>query len=623
MKTRIAIVVAVLAAALFAVGCDQILETIYPEFKQGSGEKGGITVEISFDNTISSYNNMGSSFAGNNIPIVVALIPFSQGYDPGTDNYVYRPIDGQVEKRSAFNRDFTFDSQQGRTLKRFSFPVEMNGTYKVIAWLDVNNDHRTDEANPEPGSIVYTQGGDFFLDLTYHKSNDPTIYMGTILSVNNTINWMQYNADPNNQGGETNAHMPQMPSINVPSTEVPSGVEIVLRSTNEYDEGGWIVDREWTIVRPGFPPEMHNGMQELYKVFNNQGASAISVDVKLRVRDNQDGWSPYAVITLRIQPQGATNQPPYAQINQGSSMNVGSGQSIYLNSSSYDNGGWPSQYEWVVRNDMNVEVGRFNSEEVYFSLQNTLAMAVNYTVTLRVADNQGMWNDDLSNPHPNAVMSIEVGAANVVVNNPPVASFSAWPGLTVDEGTAMSFSSESYDNETWISGLSWYVNDGYGEDWQSDYEDLGTFYWTPPSAGPYTIRLEVTEGSDGGDYNLTRTVSYSQTVNVISTSGLGSQVNPFTMSGYGTSSGDVLQGESQFYLITGLSNSANQRIVLAPSVGDCDLKVYSDSSLGYMIGAASAGGTNTDTVLVNGYESVFVKVIGYYGGPYDLSAVMD
>ena len=610
------IILAVVVTALSLVGCDAILSTLYPEFKDSGTGNGNIIVEVSYDSTISSFGTQPNTFGGNSFPIVVELVPFSQSFDPATNNYVYSPISGAIESQKAYSRDFIFDSSQGRTLKRFTFPVNQNSTFKVIAFVDTNNDGEPDNSTTtpikEPGTIVLTQQGKFFLDLSYHKSTDPNISMGTTLSATSQISWPQFFADPANQGGNSTGNQaPLMPRIDVPSLTVPSGTPIIMRSTNESDPDGWIADRVWTITQSGMGAETLNGMQELGKTFTNPGTSPIPVTVSLVVKDNMGAPSPAATITLQILPASATNQLPYSLIMTAPTQ-VNSGQGFSLYSSSYDNDGFITSYEWTVADAVHGSQ-QYLGSSVYLAIDNPNASPLAVTVSLRVQDNTGVWNDTPPNGHPSAQVSISVlPSGAVALDNPPIVQFNVSPAETVPEGTSMTFDSNSYDNESFVAQEEWFLNGV--QQGVTYYGSYSYFYWTPPAAGTYTIMLTATDSTG-------HSASLSKTINVVSTSGPGSSPsNPVPLNGFTARYSDtVIAGSSVFYQVNGLPGTGNQRIRLHPLGSDNDLYVYADQTMVDEIGSSANGvGMDDIVLLVNGETQVFIEVYGYGGGPYDL-----
>jgi len=173
-------------------------------------------------------------------------------------------------------------------------------------------------------------------------------------------------------------------------------------------------------------------------------------------------------------------------------------------------------------------------------------------------------------------------------------------------GTPMTFSSTSYDNETWISDLAWFVNGVQ----QLGYNGYNDFYWTPPGTGTYNIELRVTEAQAWPDYTENRLAWASKTVNVIGVP---------TLSGMGLvdSGGTVPTGESRFFL--GQNSSLMvQNVRLKSVTGDIDLKIYTDASRTTMIGGSYNGGSTDDVVSVSGYASFYIEVYGYNGGEFQI-----
>jgi hypothetical protein len=599
---KLTIFLAVLFAAFLLVGCDNILESLYPEFKQSKGGSGSgnVIVEISYDSSIASFNQY--QFQNGNGAIAVKFVPFSQ-FATG-----YNADESYAQTKKAYYNEFSYNQQQGRNVVTFTFPVTKGATYKAIVWLDTNNDNQPSPEGAttgiEPGTIVYTQSGDYFLDLSYHKPSDPNIFMGTMLSAGNTVNWQQYRSDPYG-GGSGGTNPPAQPRIEAPYLQVPSGQPITLSSRDEFDPDGWIVDRAWTIQVPGQSDATFSGMQYLSYTFTNSNASAIQATVKLKVKDNDGNWSPEALLTLTINPMGSTNQVPVASIQQGAQMYVNSGEWIYLSSSSFDPDGQIYSYLWTIGGQT------FNSYDLSYQVPvNGGTVNLDITASLVVTDNQAAQSTNT------ASIIIHVYPSTSTQIPPPFVDFISSAGFGIFEGTSVTFTDASTTGySTYITQRRWYVN---GTVSSYDYN----FYYFFSSQGTYTVRLEVEQYNDYVTGTTPRVHSTEKTITVASTTSSlpGSQANPYIVSSGGTYAGWVGGDQTIYYKVSFPGNFSGQNLRLTGLTSDIDLYAFSDSGFLTEIDSSTAGGSQDELIPVNGYTEVWVEVYGYAtnGGPYTL-----
>lgn len=357
---KTAIILAALLAAFLVTGCDQVLETLYPEFKQeAGGENGAIIVDLEFTNDL--VFNYGGDFGAGQAKIAVGLVPFmykSDGY--GVD-------DRNIQIQYATKQDFIMEGGRPNPHKVFKFYPNVGATYKVIAWLERKpnddkpaNPNSTSGNQDEPSTLILTENGDFSLDLQYHRGNDPAIRMWGKLSPGMQVDWNQFMADPSDSGTGGGGAVPEV-FIEVPFTDTPVGTGINFFA-NGFDEDGYIVEREWKVFEnwmQEIPPNFEFtegfsrffGMQNLFYTFNMQGKACVAV----RVRDNDGNWSGWGWVFINVMSQGY-DPLPYVSIG-ASNLNPTVGETVSFFNYSSDNdafglyrptGDPANQYLWLV-----------------------------------------------------------------------------------------------------------------------------------------------------------------------------------------------------------------------------------------------------------------------------------
>jgi hypothetical protein len=341
---RTFIILAAMAAALSFLGCDAILSTLYPEFKDGGSAKGGVDVSLSIDNDLGQFMQPGVSqpgtFNDGAIPVKIALVPFKQFSDH------YGADWGNTQVVDIYKNDLHFDSGSGKNIADAHFPVKSNATTKVVAWLDVDKTGKSaiDFQKPRPGTIVYAQNGDFFLDLRYYNPSQSTIKVGGNLSSTSTINWDQLRADPN-AGPATGLYPPSV-SISCNNLNPAANVSVSFYSQGDDSRNnGWIVAWEWSIFDQYsnliFMPSGNQQGPTFAFSFPNPG----SYTVKLRVQNNSGKWStdidpstgisapPEQVLVNVHSP--VDDQPPTSSF-EASPATVANNGTLYLYNYSYD-----------------------------------------------------------------------------------------------------------------------------------------------------------------------------------------------------------------------------------------------------------------------------------------------
>ena len=163
--------------------------------------------------------------------------------------------------------------------------------------------------------------------------------------------------------------------------------------------------------------------------------------------------------------QQPTNQAPNAAFSV-SNLNPTVGTSVRFDASaSYDPDGSIARYEWSF-GDGSIATGR--------TINHTYRSAGSYNVTLTVTDNRG------ATSAVSRTINVQAPA-----NQAPIASFSMTPS-NPNVGETVRFTSNSFDNDGYISQQRWSFGDG-----SSGFGS--TAYHTYSGAGTYTVTLTVTD----------------------------------------------------------------------------------------------------------------------------------
>jgi outer membrane protein assembly factor BamB/chitodextrinase len=268
----------------------------------------------------------------------------------------------------------------------------------------------------------------------------------------------------------SNTSSPPTASFEISPSNPEVGEEITLDASGSSDDNGiatfaWDINDNGTFDFTG---------QTTTVSFDSTGENTIT----LRVKDKQ-GKSDTTSQTISV---NNTNSAPTASFDLSpTEPEVGEDVNFDASSSSDDNS--IATYEWDLNDDGSYDVAGQ-------SPTNTFGSAGDYTVTLRVTDNQGK-SDSVSK-----TISVING------NSPPKASFYTSPGAPlVDEEVTLDASGSSGDN-----GIATY-------EW--DLNDNGTFSTTGQtttvsfdSTGEYTITLRVTD-TEGATSTSEQTLSVS------------------------------------------------------------------------------------------------------------------
>jgi len=368
-------IVAALLAAFFLTSCDQLLEEFYPEFADSGSGKGGVVVNINYDQSLLN-DTLGNPtlFSQGSRKIFVSFVPFI------SYSGRYEKDDINTQTLFASKSEFSFDPSKGGNYKEFTFQVKTNATYKVIVWLDNDGDEIADV--DEPGSIVYTNDGDYFLDLSWYSPDQDTIYLGTILRKDDRINQDQFLSDPS-AGGTGGTRIPTVWLDSYPPSTIQGNS---LYFSMGYDDDGWVENFEWVLTKPN--SERKNFYGQFVNIsFDQTGTYTLSY----RAKDNDGLWSadPAPTVTIEVFPSGGLYDPFPIVDFDASNWNPIQGNTVWFYNSSYDydsTGAFKDAYNlssnWAIHDSSDAWVAGGSGTEFNY----TFLSAGSYTIYLTVTD---------------------------------------------------------------------------------------------------------------------------------------------------------------------------------------------------------------------------------------------
>jgi PKD repeat protein len=265
----------------------------------------------------------------------------------------------------------------------------------------------------------------------------------------------------------TVSNRPPVSSFTYSPSAPKSGDAITFTSTST-DPDGTIASQSWDFDGDGFDD---GTTPTVTKSFPTPG----TITARLRVVDNR-GAEHTSTQTVTI-----ANRPPVSSFTYSPAAPKAA-EPVTFTSHSTDPDGTISSYAWEFdgTNDFN--------DGTSASVSKTFATAGDYTVKLRVTDNNG-------GQHTSSQ------TVKVVANKPPAASFSYLPASPLS-GQSVTFTSTSNDPDGTIASQAWELdntndfNDGTGT----------TVSRTFSKSGPVTIKLRVRDNSGGEDID-TQTVT--------------------------------------------------------------------------------------------------------------------
>ncbi|MBI9104343.1 MAG: PKD domain-containing protein [Spirochaetales bacterium] len=625
-KTLFVLLIAVILGMGFLTSCDEILEAFYPELTEMN--EGEIIVYVNFDSNIYGINE----FVNGSRNIKVAAIPFLE---------TYNGFNMQVD--DAIIQEFYIGDFQNRFLET-RFYVPENKIYKVIAWVDRNNDYEPnwdDSAYPEPSRMATdTWTGNWWMDYRWgFYSVETDVY----LSLGDEIAIEQLEGNPDDIGGDGGFGEPPIASPQADFTSVGVGNSINFWS-DSWDPDGFIINREWQIQGP-YGGQEYFSQPTLTYWFNDIGEYTVS----LKVWDNDGNESGYsAPIRINVYDTGSyTNQAPNSDF-WSDRTNVALGQEVRFESNSWDPDGGIVDYYWNF-NDGNEYYG---GDVEWHSFTNSGS----YNVSLTVTDNSGatdtsdLWVYVAASGAVNREISITGTVSGINSYSSPIMikliSLSNDPGMEIDSRViygATNFN-ETFDYlpEDEYGIIAWWdANNNYNP----DPGEPGAFADGTDSSGDmylsmYDINVPSFSLWSSVDYTLNATFNFTSTDGefLFSTpTGSDGTVNNALGLGINTThyGAFVGQGAYSYYYLDNLGSypSNSLQIMLQNVSNDIDLYVYGATSSGndyenavdlITIGSSTAGGTAWETVNVpadHGYNSIFILAYGYAEGSYDVNII--
>lgn len=274
------------------------------------------------------------------------------------------------------------------------------------------------------------------------------------------------------------------PPVNQPPTascsaSLPSpvavGQAVTFSATGSTDPDGTIAGWEWTFPS-GSPTASVTSSQSV------TWSAVGSYDVTLRVKDNQNAWSPLVTCTTSVAIF------PVAVCNITSPIPRYAGMSLdFASTGSYDPDGAIAEYLWTFP-------GATPPTASTLSASATWPVPGLVTVTLRVRDVHNAW----SPPDSCVVAILDPGP-----NDPPLALFSYLP-VVPTVGEAVSFIDQSSDPDNWdvVTGWQWTFGDGSISSTKNPLRTYG-------DVGSLPVCLQVT------DLSMTPSAPYCRMITVL------------------------------------------------------------------------------------------------------------
>jgi YD repeat-containing protein len=282
----------------------------------------------------------------------------------------------------------------------------------------------------------------------------------------------------------------------VTPTTARAGQTVTFDGSTSSDPDGSIARYEWDLDGNGSYETDTGSNPVATRSYSSDG----SVDVKLRVYDNQNGTDT-EVHTVTI-----GNDPPTASFTATPNPVVTGNQVSFNASASSDPDGTITKYEWDLDGDGSYETDTGTAK----TTTRTYTTAGDVTVKLRVTDEGGLTATDTK--------TVQV----VPPQQPPTASFTATPNPANTGATVAFNGSASSDPDGTIAKYEWDL-DGNGS-YETDTGTTATTTKSYTTAGTVNVGLRVT---DGDGMTATKTVpvyvngtgtSYSE--RVLATGGL-------------------------------------------------------------------------------------------------------
>jgi YD repeat-containing protein len=320
-----------------------------------------------------------------------------------------------------------------------------DGTIASQAW-DLDNDGNFDNGTAATASRTFAKAGTYTVGLKVVDDNGGSATTTRQVSVGNRAPTAAFGAAPD---------------------PAPTGTSVTFSSTST-DQDGTIASQSWDLDNNGTFGDATGATAS--RTF----AKAGTYTVALKVTD--DGGTPATVshtVTIR-------NRPPVASWTSAPAA-PRTGDAVTFTATASDPDGTIASRAWDLDNDGNFDNG------TAATASRTFAKAGSYTVGLKVTDDNG----------DSTTFTKQIAIANRV----PTAAFGATPNPVATAST-VTFTSSSSDPDGTIASQSWDLN---GDGTFGDATGA-TASRSFPKAGPYVVRLKVTD-DDGGSATIEHTVT--------------------------------------------------------------------------------------------------------------------
>jgi len=274
--------------SMFTLGsCDKLLEAFFPEETLGdtsSGTDYSIAVTVEYDYSLISQGfGPGNTSSTTSRPIQVALVPFYEtpdGFKVDEGGIILYPS-------PLWQNTFREDGDGDEYATTVYFDVYNYSTYKVLVWLDSDNDEWTSEEQDEHGVLVYRDNGDYWIDFRTQNPRNAGVDMGCFLSGSSSINWDQVGANPY-ATYETGIGSVPIASIYTDlGSYVAQNTELWFYPYQSNDSDGWIDSYKWEFYDLSDQLVASYGSTEVVYTYMLPG----TYRVKLYVKDNNQNES--------------------------------------------------------------------------------------------------------------------------------------------------------------------------------------------------------------------------------------------------------------------------------------------------------------------------------------------
>jgi PKD repeat protein len=331
-----------------------------------------------------------------------------------------------------------------------------DGTIADYKWdLDGNGSFETDSGTDATVSRAYASSSSVTVKLRVTDDGGATDTSSLELTVNNRAPSATFTVSPN-------------PAL--------TDQTVTFDASASNDPDGTITNYKWDLDGNGSFEVDTGSTDTVSRVYATSGP----VTVRLLVTDD-DGTTAQASRTLTV-----NDRPPTASFTISPNP-APTGQTVNFDASaSSDPDGTIADYEWDLDGNGSFETDSGTDP----TTSRSYASSGSVTVKLRVTDDEGKTN---------------VASRVLTINNRgPTASFTASPGAPLTAQPVNFDASASNDPDGAIANYKWDL-DGNGT-FESDSGTDATVSHSYPSAGPVTVRLQVTD-NDGNTAQATKVIT--------------------------------------------------------------------------------------------------------------------